>query len=77
MLRDGEADAPRAAGASRPGVAVTEGSARATPFFCPYCGEETLRPFGDDPDKGLADWRCESCARAFTVRYKGLTCKQD
>ncbi len=48
-------------------------SERATPFFCPYCGEETLRPFGEDPDKGHADWRCESCSRAFTVRYKGLT----
>ena len=56
---------------------MTEGSARATPFYCPYCGEEGLRPFGDDPDKGHADWRCESCARAFTLRYKGLTGTRD
>ena len=59
------------------------GGARATPFVCPYCGEETLRPFGDDPPDSLvgkagqADWRCESCARAFSVRYKGLTGTRD
>jgi transposase-like protein len=46
--------------------------ARATPFYCPYCGEESLRPHGDDPDKGHADWRCEDCTRVFTVRYRGL-----
>ena len=60
---------PEASGAGQ-GVAVTE---RAAPMYCPYCGEEDIRPFGDDPDKGHADWRCESCLRAFTVRYKGLT----
>ncbi len=56
---------------------MTSGEARATPFYCPYCGEETLRPFGDEPegapgsDRGA--WRCESCARAFSIRYRGLT----
>jgi transposase-like protein len=60
-------------------VSAGGSEARATPFFCPYCGEETLRPFGEDPPDspagrgGHADWRCESCTRAFTVRYKGLT----
>ena len=48
-------------------------SERAAPMYCPYCGEDVIRPFGDDPDKGHADWRCEACLRAFTVRYKGLT----
>ena len=49
---------------------TSDGGARATPFFCPYCGEETLRPFGDAPPDssagkaGRADWRCESCARS-------------
>ena len=62
---------PGAPGASS-GVAVSE---RAAPMHCPYCGEEDIRPFGDDPDKGHADWRCESCLRAFTLRYKGLTGK--
>lgn len=53
-------------------------SERAAPMYCPYCGEDTIRPFGDDPPDarpggGHADWRCESCTRAFAVRFKGLT----
>jgi len=67
--RDEGACAPRASGANS-SVTVSE---RAAPMYCPYCGEDTIRPFGDDPDKGHADWRCESCLRVFTVRYKGLT----
>ncbi len=46
---------------------------RAVPFYCPFCGEESLRPHGDDPDSGHGDWRCEDCTRVFSVRYKGLT----
>jgi transposase-like protein len=46
---------------------------RAAPMYCPYCGEDTIRPFGDNPDAGHADWMCESCLRAFSVRFKGLT----
>jgi ribosomal protein L37AE/L43A len=34
---------------------------RAVPFYCPFCGEQELRPA--EP-KG---WRCESCARVFTL----------
>ena len=41
-------------------------------MYCPYCGEDTIRPWGDDPAKHT-DWRCEACLRAFTVRYMGLT----
>ena len=41
--------------------------ARAVPFFCPFCGEESLRPWGDDPDKGHGTWRCEDCARVFVL----------
>lgn len=48
-------------------------SERAAPMYCPYCGEDTIRPFGDNPDAGHADWRCEACLRVFSVRYKGLT----
>ena len=48
-------------------------SERAAPMYCPYCGEDTIRPFGDDPDSGHADWACESCRRAFSVRFQGLT----
>ena len=47
-------------------------SERAAPMYCPYCGEDTIRPWGDDP-ANHTDWRCESCLRVFAVRYKGLT----
>lgn len=46
---------------------------RAAPMFCPYCGEDRLRPWGDDPSTGHGDWRCEDCTRVFTLRYRGLT----
>jgi transposase-like protein len=41
-------------------------------MYCPYCGEDTIRPWGEDV-KAHADWRCESCLRVFSVRYQGLT----
>ena len=47
-------------------------SERAAPMYCPYCGEDTIRPWGDDPSNHT-DWRCEACLRVFAVRYKGLT----
>ena len=50
---------------------------RAVPFYCPYCGEEALRPWSSDPDadpeKGHGEWRCEDCLRVFVLRYKGAT----
>ena len=50
---------------------MTEGTERAAPQYCPYCGEDEIRPWGDDP--AGRDWRCEACLRVFVVRYKGLT----
>ena len=41
---------------------------RATPFYCPYCGDEDLRPHGD---KG-GSWHCRGCARVFTLKIVGL-----
>jgi hypothetical protein len=41
---------------------------RQVPFYCPYCGEEDLRPSG--PAGG--NWRCAACARAFELRFAGL-----
>jgi ribosomal protein L37AE/L43A len=32
-------------------------------FYCPYCGEEDLRPEGD-----AGAWHCGACARSFAVR---------
>lgn len=45
---------------------------RAAPQYCPYCGEESIRPWGDDPERSR-EWRCEDCLRVFEVQYKGLT----
>ena len=43
-------------------------SERAAPQYCPYCGDEDLRP---EPDSHRA-WHCRSCARAFEVAFLGL-----
>jgi ribosomal protein L37AE/L43A len=41
---------------------------RQVPFYCPYCGEQDLRPAG--PEGGA--WQCTSCARAFELRFVGV-----
>ena len=38
-------------------------SVRAVPFYCPFCGEQEIRP----DDGGSAAWRCESCERRFEL----------
>jgi ribosomal protein L37AE/L43A len=44
---------------------MSDGSGeRQVPFFCPYCGEETLRPAGAQ----AGGWTCGSCTRSFTLR---------
>ncbi|MDR2986356.1 MAG: hypothetical protein LBV34_16095 [Nocardiopsaceae bacterium] len=50
------------------GKPEAEAGERQVPFFCPYCGEEELRPAGS---KG-GDWECRSCARGFTLRFTGV-----
>ena len=35
---------------------------RAVPFYCPFCGEQELRPA--DP----SGWRCEVCERTFELQ---------
>ena len=40
-------------------------------------GSTTIYPWGDDPDKGHGDWRCEDCTRVFTLRYKGISGTDD
>lgn len=44
------------------------GATRAVPFYCPYCGEEDLRP----EEEPHAAWRCAGCRRVFVVRMVGL-----
>jgi ribosomal protein L37AE/L43A len=41
---------------------------RQVPFYCPYCGEETLRPAGVD----AGDWECRACARGFSLKFVGV-----
>lgn len=43
-------------------------SERAAPFYCPYCGDEDLRPH----EEGHGAWLCAACRRAFTLKYLGL-----
>jgi transposase-like protein len=44
---------------------VTE---RAAPFYCPYCGDEDLRP----SEEGHGAWECRACNRAFQLKFLGL-----
>jgi ribosomal protein L37AE/L43A len=34
------------------------------PFYCPYCGDEGLRPYGEKH----GEWQCEACRRVFALR---------
>ncbi|OEV04324.1 hypothetical protein [Streptomyces oceani] len=46
-------------------------SERAAPFYCPYCGEEELRPSEAQAPSGTP-WECSGCQRAFTLTFLGL-----
>ncbi|MEV0330029.1 hypothetical protein AB0H63_26775 [Micromonospora echinospora] len=41
---------------------------RSVPLYCPYCGEEDLRP----SEAGHGAWECHACVRVFTVKFTGL-----
>ncbi|UCM92022.1 hypothetical protein [Streptomyces marincola] len=43
-------------------------SERAAPFYCPYCGDEDLRP----AEHGHGSWECAACNRAFRLSFLGL-----
>lgn len=45
-----------------------EGSLRAQPFYCPFCGEQDFVPSGDN----AGQYHCESCDRRFVVKMIGL-----
>jgi transposase-like protein len=51
------------------GPAGNTSSARAVAFYCPYCGDEDLRP---DAADGAAlphgAWRCAACQQAFSLK---------
>jgi transposase-like protein len=40
-------------------------SERVTPYHCPYCGEEDLRPH----EATHGTWECHACLRAFSVKF--------
>ncbi|MFH8344139.1 hypothetical protein [Streptomyces sp. NPDC018045] len=46
-------------------------SGRAAPFYCPYCGDEDLRP----SEEGHGAWECGACNRAFRLSFLGLLAK--
>jgi hypothetical protein len=44
------------------------GEQRAAPQYCPYCGDEDLRP----DESSRRAWECRACARVFEVSFTGL-----
>ncbi len=42
-------------------------SRHASPFHCPYCGEQDLHPH----DGSAGGWECRACLRAFSVTFLG------
>jgi transposase-like protein len=48
-------------------------SERAAPFYCPYCGDEDLRPSEEGTARGEGTaWECAACNRAFRLKFLGL-----
>ena len=43
-------------------------SERQVPLYCPYCGDEDLRP----ADSAAGSWECRACRRGFQLRFTGL-----
>jgi ribosomal protein L37AE/L43A len=46
----------------------TAPAAHASPFHCPYCGEQDLFPRAEGAH---GEWECRACLRAFAVRFLG------
>ncbi|WP_338895445.1 hypothetical protein WBG99_06770 [Streptomyces sp. TG1A-60] len=46
-------------------------SERAAPFYCPYCGDEDLRP-SEALEDSRGAWECGACNRAFQLKFLGL-----
>jgi transposase-like protein len=56
-----------------PGGAPAPGTERATPFYCPYCADEDLRPVEESAHPAAPGaWRCTACLRVFVVKFVGL-----
>jgi transposase-like protein len=50
-------------------------SERAAPNYCPYCGNEDLRPSEGPDGAGHGLWECRSCTRVFKLSFVGLRVK--
>ena len=48
-------------------------SERAAPYYCPYCGEEDIVPFGE----AHGEWRCGACLRVWRLTFTGSTGRSD
>ena len=46
-------------------------SARAVPYYCPYCGDEDLRPHETEEGSPHGTWECRACLRAFSLKMLG------
>ena len=60
--------ATREGAASRRPGGEWEGTERQVPFYCPYCGDQDLRPAG----AAGGSWQCASCARGFELHFTGV-----
>jgi transposase-like protein len=49
-------------------VSTPAGAERMAPLYCPYCGDEDLRPLDAEPGR----FGCASCRRAFALRFIGV-----
>ena len=50
------------------GPSARGGRTRQLPlFYCPYCGDEDLSPYGDE----ATGWHCGACLRTFSVHLTG------
>jgi transposase-like protein len=47
-------------------------SERAVPFYCPYCGEEDLRPPEEPSAAQAVAWYCPDCLRTFSLTLVGI-----
>ena len=51
---------------------------RAVPFYCPFCGDEDLRPHSDDSGRDQhGAWHCRACTRVFSLKFVGLARPQE
>jgi hypothetical protein len=51
---------------------------RAVPFYCPFCGDEDLRPPAEKAsphEDAHGAWHCQSCTRVFSLKLVGLVVK--